>query len=322
MIDLADPEIGVAVQVVRQAAQLAKQVQRDMITPALAKEDKSPVTVADFAVQALLGHSLKQALPQHPLVAEENSDALRCAEGEPILEQVTQSVGRLVPGATAEKVCQWIDHGRDQPSDRFWTLDPIDGTKGFLRGDQYAVALALLVEGKVQIGVLGCPNLNGGILVVAARQKGSWKAPLCSPEDFHQLQVADCNDPSQARVLRSFESDHTNVGQLDQLMQALGVQAEPVLMDSQAKYALLAEGKGDLLFRLLSPQQPQYQERIWDQAAGSLVVEEAGGQISDLEGKPLDFSTGRTLLHNRGVVASNSHLHEAALKALANQGND
>lgn len=42
---------------------------------------------------------------------------------------------------------------------RFWTLDPIDGTKGFLRGDQYAVCLALIDNGQVQVGVLGCPNL-------------------------------------------------------------------------------------------------------------------------------------------------------------------
>jgi 3'(2'), 5'-bisphosphate nucleotidase len=87
-------------------------------------------------------------------------------------------------------------------------------------------------------------------------------------------------------------------------------------MDSQAKYAVLAAGAGDLLLRLLSPKQPNYREKIWDQAAGSLVVEEAGGRISDLDGHPLDFTTGRSLSHNRGVVASNGYLHEVALHAL------
>jgi 3'(2'), 5'-bisphosphate nucleotidase len=56
---------------------------------------------------------------------------------------------------TAEQVCNWIDHNRVDPGRCFWTLDPIDGTKGFLRGEQYVVALALVVDGQVQIGVLG-----------------------------------------------------------------------------------------------------------------------------------------------------------------------
>jgi 3'(2'), 5'-bisphosphate nucleotidase len=319
MIDLEDPAISFAVREVRQATRLAKSIQEEMVEAVLEKDDRSPVTVADFAVQALLGHSLAEAFPEDPLVAEEDSTVLRCAEGQPILELVTRSVGQAVPGTTDEEVCRWIDHGGQQPAERFWTLDPIDGTKGFLRGDQYAVALALLVQGRVQIGVLGCPNLEGGALVVAARDQGCWKVPLNDSQNLHRLQVSERDDPGQARVLRSFESGHTNVSRMDELMAALGVKADPVRMDSQAKYTLLAEGKGDLLFRLLSLRQPDYRERIWDQAAGSLVVEEAGGKITDLEGKPLDFSAGERLVHNRGVLASNGRLHEAALEVLATQ---
>jgi 3'(2'), 5'-bisphosphate nucleotidase len=317
MIDLTHPEIGLAVKMVEQASHLAKQIQKEMVVPALAKEDSSPVTVADFAIQALVARSLAEAYPEVPLVAEESSDSFGTQEGQTILEQVIQWVGRIVPGATGEEVCRWIDHGAQQPGRRFWTLDPIDGTKGFVRKDQYAVALALVVEGKVQIGVLGCPNLDGGSLVVAVRDQGCWKARLLDEaRNFQQLQVSEQDDPSQARVLRSFESGHTHVSQMDELMTSLGVQAEPVRMDSQAKYALLAEGKGDLLFRLLSPRQPDYRERIWDQAAGTLVVEEAGGNVTDLDGKPLDFSVGKMLVANRGVLASNGRLHQAALEVL------
>ena len=321
MIDLAHPEVGFAVGVVREAAQLAKQVQREMISTALIKEDQSPVTVADFAVQALLGCSLDQAFPNDPLVAEEDSGLLRRAQGQTLLQQVTESVVRVVPGATPEKIHNWIDRGHNSPSNRFWALDPIDGTKGFLRGAQYAVALALMVKGEVQIGVLGCPNLEGGTLIAAVREKGCWRTHLANLEEFEQLQVSECRESTQARVLRSFESDHTNLRQMDELMGALKVRAEPLLMDSQAKYAVLAEGKGDLLFRLLSPKHPDYREKIWDQAAGSLVVEEAGGQVTDLDGKGLNFSVGHTLAENRGVVASNRHLHELALKVLSKGAN-
>ena len=100
----------------------------------------------------------------------------------------------------------------------------------------------------------------------------------------------------------------------------MNTQAEPVLMDSQAKYAVLASGGAEVLLRLLSPKQPNYTEKIWDQAAGSIVLEEAGGQISDLDGKPLDFTTGRSLVHNRGILASNGPLHLAALEALHQVG--
>ena len=89
-----------------------------------------------------------------------------------------------------------------------------------------------------------------------------------------------------------------------------------MLMDSQAKYALLAAGAGEAVLRLLSKDRPNYRERIWDQAAGSLVVEEAGGKITQLDGKQLDFRHGRTLAQNRGVVASNGYLHDTILQAV------
>jgi 3'(2'), 5'-bisphosphate nucleotidase len=130
------------------------------------------------------------------------------------------------------------------------------------------------------------------------------------------VHVSDRSDPALARLLRSFETAHTNTGKIGELVHRLGVTAEPVGLDSQAKYALLAAGRGDLLVRLLSSRQPDYREKVWDQAAGSIVVEEAGGRIEDLHGRPLDFTAGRTLANNRGVLASNGQLHDAALAAL------
>jgi 3'(2'), 5'-bisphosphate nucleotidase len=87
-------------------------------------------------------------------------------------------------------------------------------------------------------------------------------------------------------------------------------------MDSQAKFAVLAAGEGDMMLRLLSPTRPDYREKIWDQAAGGLVVEEAGGRVTDILGRRLDFTTGRELTANVGVVATNGHLHGAVLAAL------
>jgi 3'(2'), 5'-bisphosphate nucleotidase len=133
------------------------------------------------------------------------------------------------------------------------------------------------------------------------------------------MHVSGRTDPNAARVLRSFEDDHTNTAQIQALTQALAIRAEPVRMDSQAKFAVLAAGRGDLLVRLLSAQNQGYREKIWDVAAGALVVEEAGGAVTDLDGRPLDFTAGRRLVNNRGIVASNGGLQApvlAALKAL------
>ncbi len=322
------PEIHFALHAVQQASALVKQVQAEMISPALTKDDRSPVTVADFAAQALIGHLLEGSFPRDLLVGEEDSSALRTAEQINTLARITDFVRRFAPEATPETVCRWIDRGSAESGERFWTIDPIDGTKGFLRGDQYAVALALIEEGQVQIGVLGCPNLSAdflgrsshGVLFAAARGQGCWAAPLDAPENFTPTRVSSQNDPTQARLLRSFESGHTNISQMDIFAASLGVQAKAVRMDSQAKYGLLAAGQGDIYLRLLSPKQPDYREKIWDQAAGSILVEEAGGRVTDLDGKPLDFTTGRTLARNRGVLATNGRLHNYSLEALKQIG--
>jgi 3'(2'), 5'-bisphosphate nucleotidase len=70
----------------------------------------------------------------------------------------------------------------------------------------------------------------------------------------------------------------------------------------------------------ISPSRPDYREKVWDQAAGAIVIEEAGGKVTDLDGKPLDFTQGRTLANNRGICASNGVLHKAALDALREIG--
>lgn len=320
MLDLHNPEIKFTIQSVRDAALLVQTVQAEMVSPALTKDDRSPVTVADYAAQALVANRLMQDYPQDAMIGEEDSAALRQPQEVETLERITSFVSGIVAGATPEKVCQWIDHGSSQSAARYWTLDPIDGTKGFLRGDQYAVALALVYDGQVQVGALGCPQLSlgqeKGVLMVAARGQGTWRTSLAGASSFEPVHVSNLKDPVGARLLRSFESGHTNVSQIDVLAKTLGVAADPVRMDSQAKYAVLAAGGGEIYLRLLSASRPDYREKIWDQAAGSIVIEEAGGRVTDLDGMPLDFTRGRTLAVNRGICATNGILHTATLTAL------
>jgi 3'(2'), 5'-bisphosphate nucleotidase len=317
---LDSPEAQFAIDAVREASLLAQRIQRQMVGSGLTKYDRSPVTIADFAVQALIARRLAETLPGAVLIGEENAEALRLEEGVATLGDITEFVRSAIPDATPEEVCGLIDRGSGEPGDTFWTLDPIDGTKGFLRREQYAVALALVRDGKVEFGVLGCPELNGGIIAAAARSQGSCEQPLSGNGNWKPLQVSNRRDAKDARILRSVEKSHTNVDEIGQLVAKLRVTAPSVGMDSQAKYAVLAAGEGEVLLRLLSPSRPDYREKIWDQAAGSIVIEESGGRITDLDGQPLDFSQGRTLAKNRGILATNGHLHAAILAGLRSLG--
>jgi 3'(2'), 5'-bisphosphate nucleotidase len=329
MLGCNNPEIKFAIDAVRSASLLVKTVQSEMVSPALTKGDRSPVTVADYAAQALIGHLLIESFPEDALIGEEDSASLQTPDQRCTLEQITSFIARTTPSATPDLVCDWIDRGSAESASRYWTLDPIDGTKGFLRGDQYAVALALVYDGKVQIGVLGCPQLDlgdgEGVLLAAARGLGAWLSPLVGAPNqgkssSRRVYVSQQSTPTLARLLRSFESGHTNVSKIDILAEELGVEAEPVRMDSQAKYGVLATGGGEIYLRLLSSRQPDYREKVWDQAAGSIIVEEAGGQVTDLNGKPLDFTQGRTLALNRGICATNGFLHAQTLNALKTIG--
>lgn len=322
---LDTPEARFALDAVREASLLAHRIQREMVTPALTKDDRSPVTVADFAVQALVARRLADVFPGAALVAEEQAGTLRLAESAATLDQITRFVRTAIPEATPDDVCNWIDRGSEKAPGTFWTLDPIDGTKGFLRREQYAVALAFVRNGNVELGVLGCPELadgsrnelgGAGSLVTAVTGQGAWTQPLSAESSPRRLKVSDRAQSKDARLLRSVEKAHTNTDEIGQLVTHLGVAAPPIGMDSQAKYAVLAAGEGDVLLRLLSASRPDYREKIWDQAAGAIVITEAGGRITDLDGRALDFTCGRTLAKNRGILATNGHLHDALLAGL------
>lgn len=212
-----------------------------------------------------------------------------------------------------------------------WALDPIDGTKGFLRGGQYAICLALIVDGQVQVGVIGCPNLpvtigdkSGpqGVLFSAERGQGATQSPLYgnaaslrTPIHFAELSEAAIS-AGKARFCESVEAGHSSQGTNVRIAELLRLDTtHSVRMDSQAKYASISRGDGDIYLRI-PVKDGTYAEKIWDHAAGAVLVEEAGGNVSDVRGQPLDFSQGRTLALNKGVVASQANIHSAVVKAV------
>jgi HAL2 family 3'(2'),5'-bisphosphate nucleotidase len=324
------------------ACTVCREVQANMdAVRAISKDDNSPVTVADLACQAVVAHRLQELLEEDLLlVGEETSDYLRDPRHTAELDAALAAARAAWPEATEEALLNAIDLGTAGADHAgYWTLDPIDGTKGFLRQQQYAVSLAYIHHGEVVVGVLGCPNLPldfaapvdepdpRGCIYMAIRNQGVWEMPAVIDEGdtaTHPILVRrlDKGDDEPLSLCTSVEESHSDSGQLAQIMDLVtragtGVQ-DPVRLDSQAKYAIIARGQADAYLRL--PTRADYQEWIWDHAAGSLIATEAGCAVTDIDGKLLDFSQGKRLSKNRGILAAPPVVHGKLLGAIRELG--
>jgi 3'(2'), 5'-bisphosphate nucleotidase len=318
-------EVKTAIRAMTMASALCEKVRRELAGgESILKSDKSPVTIADYGSQAIICKFIKEAFPRDTIVAEEDSKELRKPIHSKILKQVTHYVNEFIPDASPEAVCSWIDFSSQVLTDRFWALDPIDGTKGFLRGDQYAIALALIENGLTKSGILACPNLyvdkdqphgKRGCFFLALRGKGSVQMDIDGGNQ-QSLSVSKVTDPSKATITESVESDHADHLFHQRLAQKLNISKPLLPMDSQAKYGIVARGEATIYLRVPSPSDPGYKEKIWDHAAGSIIAEEAGGRVTDIFGHPLDFSCGIKMGKNHGVVVTNGILHDIILEAL------
>lgn len=317
-----DTELQVAKRALRQAARLTAAVQNKLLkNDVLEKEDRSPVTVADFGSQAIVNHILAENFPQDKMIAEEGSAALREEENRELMARLEEEV-YSIEGLKGEAILQAIDHGRVEAGcvpDRFWTLDPIDGTKGFLRGDHYAIALALIEGGNVRAAALACPNMQSpdgekGLLCLASENQKTLFTSLFTDGPALEAQTTNAKSFAEAVICESVESGHTSHSRAEKIRESLGVKAEPFRIDSQCKYAAVSLGLADIYLRL--PKSLEYKEKIWDHAAGYLIVKKAGGEVTDTLGRKIDFTTPPLLMNDLGVVASGRLDHQKLIEAV------
>jgi 3'(2'), 5'-bisphosphate nucleotidase len=312
-------EKEVAIQAVLQASNLALQMQGQLdALDIVNKEDLSPVTITDFSVQALINMHLMEIFPNDPIMGEEDSLFLRNPQHAMIKQRVVEQIEKIFPTTTETAILNAIDRGGSKggAQGRFWALDPIDGTRGFIQQEPYAIALALIVEGEVKLGVLGCPRfqLKGhreGALFVAVRGQGA------------QLMPYDTHETIPLKVLSSKSLIYCEPHTLSlthshslafEIAKKLHAHPHPFRLDSQCKYAHVASGDAAIYLRI--PTRVAHDEYIWDHAAGAIVVEEAGGKVTDLNGKPLDFSQGTTLSQNTGIVVTNGFIHDQVITVI------
>jgi 3'(2'),5'-bisphosphate nucleotidase len=217
------------------------------------KDDASPLTEADLRADAVIRQGLETAFPSVFILSEESRSA------------------------------------GDAPADMFFLVDPLDGTKEFLkRNGEFTVNIALVRQGVPIAGVVFAPAL--GELFYAALGLGAWvQATGSAPQ---ALQVAAWQPTEPLRVIgsRSHGGD-----KLAAWLATLSCQHSFVAAGSSLKFCRIAQGQADIYPRFGPTSQ-------WDTAAAQCVLEVAGGAVRDLPGKPLRYGLQRPLLNPEFVA--------------------
>ncbi len=324
----------------------------------LTKSDASPVTIADLACQAVVNTHLQRAGlitgPANPgapgMLAEESASTLLGPENEGVARAVARvlAASGAWPGEpTAQELAAAIDaadlpgYSKERPLPaRYWSLDPIDGTKGFIKGRAYAVCLALVSDGQPTVCALSCPKLDPdvaadpvaahptGCVVLAERVVNSagktgwgplWTVPLTAVGgcDFGAARAGGAAGvgrvrPELTRWTEGLERSPRDVRVLDAVIARIGGR-RGVAMDSQAKYAAVSRKQADVYLR---PAPRHWGMKVWDHAAGIGLCQAAGRVASDLKGRPLEFSTGFAL-SGQGILVCPPELHRPIIEALA-----
>jgi 3'(2'), 5'-bisphosphate nucleotidase len=229
------------------------------------KEDGSPVTRADRAAEEILVTGLRALEPGLVVVSEEGD----------------------VEGSAREAAAT------------YWLVDPLDGTKEFIKGrPEYTVNVALVEDGAPILGVVQIPA--GDCLYVAARHMG---ARRIDARGKARLRATPVDRPRRAVISRSHLNPAT-----EQYLGRLGI-VETTPCGSSLKLCAVAEGRADVY--------PRFGPTcLWDTAAGAAVALEAGCAVVDLQGRPLRYDVAAGLKHEGFLVCAPGGVLAACLEAL------
>ncbi|KAF2099705.1 myo-inositol-1-monophosphatase [Rhizodiscina lignyota] len=316
----------------------------------LSKSDATPVSLADFAGQALIVSAIHGAFPEDVIVGEEDASSLR--SNPDLAQQVWDLVQSTNLGneineklmsrpKSLEEMLDFIDlGGTGNPTirGRCWTIDPVDGTKTFLQGTQYCVVAALLEDGEEKAAVIGCPHINlqrsppiisetedsidrdgTGCLISAIKGQGTWVRPLSdsTAEQSRQIRIQGAGAPERNLIFTGNQDTRTpQLSTRHIIAERLGATWPPHhIYSTQLGYVACALGTCDV--HLKAPKEPptEHAPYVWDHAGGILIYEEAGGKVTDLNGMPVVLSAGRKLTRNYGIIAAPEEIHGRALEA-------
>lgn len=278
-----------------------------------AKGDGSPVTIADIAGQGLIGRELAAAFPDDAVLAEERYPA-----EEPLAAAVRRELATALEreSVSVDEARAWIEHGSGRPlAGRHWTVDPIDGTKGFIHNRTFAVAVGLVEDGRATLGVIAVPGHGPTGVTVYFAVGGAAYQQTAEGDDCAPLATSPLTDPARARAVGSRSAAHGDLPTRERIYAELGVPDEPFTFDGMGKYAMVAAGDAEVYLRIPHPGDPDREECAWDHVPGVALVEAAGGRVTDALGRPFDLG-GARLAGTQGILATNGPLHEPALAAV------
>ncbi|KAL4869373.1 hypothetical protein BDV12DRAFT_185254 [Aspergillus spectabilis] len=332
-------ELRIACLAVQRAALLTKKLIAAVDKGSFDKSDDTPVTIADFAAQSLIIAAIHHVFPEDDIVGEEDSKALRV---EPDLLERTwdlvsstrledeESESLLYAPSSKDEMLRLIDLGAQgscKPRGRSWVLDPVDGTATFMRGQQYAVCLGLVEDGKQKIGVTGCPNLNlesglihedivdrtgYGYQVFAIAGGGAWMRKMGAGSLLSATRIESTPQITESQDIRFVDCKSANSSdyQLNaRLAEVLKAPWPPRtdLWSAQLRYIAIAVGGCNVLIKI--PRKASYRSKVWDHVGGMLIAEEVGCTVSDLEGNHVDCSLGRSLEGCQGMIIAPLSIH-------------
>lgn len=356
---MLEKEFLIAQLAIQRASILSQLILKDYAqkyaSKTITKEDHSPVTIADFAVQSVIISSITEHFPGDLFIAEESgSDIVDRSDLKALIkEYIGKADAEFNKYQYQYKFKSEFDivenlnkKVQKQGSSRFWILDPIDGTKGFLRNQQFALCLSLMVNNQIKIGINGCPNLpvnieelinahdfaksnfeiadtqgDKGLVFAAVEGKGSHVRLLDEKivEPFgRKIGVKHLSSISDTIIVEGVELKHSNYEYQLKIKRKLAIpESHTINIDSQVKYCVLAYGLAQAYLRI--PVDKKYKEKVWDHSSGNLLVREAGGIVTDMEGKQLDFTKG-TYLYSKGIIAASEQYHSEFIKAIKEIG--
>lgn len=333
-------ELQLACLTVQRATHLTKTLLTAVDKGTLDKTDSTPVTIADFAAQALIIHTIHAEYPDDNFVGEEDSQSLR--ENPTLLERTWELLCTIPPQyrpSSKDDMMRLIDLGAQgtcSPSTRAWVLDPVDGTATFMNGQQYAVCLSLVENGHQKVGVLGGPNLcletgeiketvvdkdGYGYQVFAVAGEGAWQRRMHEHADellaaSRLAPVKQITDPAEIRFIDSSCATSSNYEVHARVAERLGAPWPPHadLWAAQLRYVAIAAGGCNVLLKV--PRKASYRSKIWDHSGGMLIAQELGVKVTDLEGNSVDCGLGRTLAGCYGMIVAPESVHSVVVDAV------
>ncbi len=257
----------------------------------VSKADNSPVTAADIAAHTVIMDGLRTLTPDIPVLSEEDPpgweamDVVSKADNSPVTAADIAAHTVIMDGLRTLTPDIPVLSEEDPPGwevrqhwQRYWLVDPLDGTKEFIkRNGEFTVNIALIDHGKPILGVVYAPVMN---VMYSAAEGKAWKEE-CGVRK--QIQVRDARPP-----LVVISRSHADA-ELKEYLQQLG-EHQTTSIGSSLKFCLVAEGQAQLYPRF-GP------TNIWDTAAGHAVAAAAGAHVHDWQGKPLDYTPRESFLN-------------------------